>query len=111
MTTASARPAAGSRAAEVHQRVHGLRAAAANEPPGVSLSMIRRLSEDEAKSALAVAIVSERWSPEERRAMAYPPQPDFDAIRAENQALIDEYHRRVATAQDHDVTFDEGNAA
>lgn len=110
MTTTSTRPKAGTRAAEVHQRVYALRAAAANEPPGVSLSMIRRLSEDEAKAALAVCVVSERWTPDERRAMAYPPQPDHDAIRAENKRLRDEYARRTTTAQDHDVSFQEDAA-
>lgn len=111
MTTTSTRPAAGTRAATIHQQVHQLRSAVADlVHPGDALRIIRAMSEDGAKACLAVAIASERWSPAERAAMALPPEPDYAAIRAENQALLDEYRRRVTTAQDIDVTFQEDAA-
>ena len=112
MTTTSTRPAAGTRAATVHQRVHQLRHAASDlVHPGQALAMVRRMSEDQAKAALIVAVISERWSPAERAAMALPPAPDFDAIAAENKRLQDEYRRHATAAQDTDVTFDERNAS
>ncbi|MCY1656324.1 hypothetical protein OVA21_03685 [Dietzia sp. SL131] len=76
--TSSTRPEPGTRAAGVHDLVFQLRAAVAGDHPGRALRIVRGLSDDQARAALIVAVVSERWTAEERAAMkATPPdRPD-----------------------------------
>jgi hypothetical protein len=76
--TSSTRPEPGTRAAGVHDLVHQLRAAVAGDHPGRALRIVRGLSDDQARAALIVAIVSENWTPEERAAMkaTLPDRPD-----------------------------------
>lgn len=111
--TTSRRPKAGTRAATTHQLVHSLRLAVADPVhPGQALVIIRGLSEDRARAALAVALISERWTPQERNAMGNPPAPDWDEIATENARLRREYEDRHKRArQDSEVVFDERDAA
>lgn len=107
--TASTRPAAGTRAASIHQEVFRLRRAVADPVvPQQMLAIIRDLPEDRAKACLAVALASEHWSAAERAAMNTPPQPDHDAIAAENRRLRDTYFARGTT--DSEVSFAEDAA-
>ncbi|MCZ4539850.1 hypothetical protein [Dietzia maris] len=76
--TSSTRPEPGTRAAGVHDTVHQLRAAVAGDHPGRALRIARGLSDDQARAALIVAIISANWTPEERAAMkaTLPDRPD-----------------------------------
>lgn len=104
----STRPEAGTPGATAHQLVHILRQAVADPiHPGQALAIIRGLGEDRAKAALVVALVSERWTPEERNAMGSPPDPDWDSIAAENKRLRDEHARRTNSINPDEVSFEE----
>jgi hypothetical protein len=93
--TSSTRPEPGTRAAGVHDLVFQLRAAVAGDHPGRALRIVRGLSDDQARAALIVAIVSESWTEAEKRAMKHNP-PDRPDDEPDQRHHLRRRRRRTA---------------
>jgi hypothetical protein len=104
-------PVAGTPAAQAHQKLSELRHLANTHPREMVLET-QRLSESWTRRLLVLALVTEQWPADVLKMVTAPPQPDHDAIEAENAALRAEFaerERRATTepVRDTEVTFTE----